>query len=78
MTRYFAGGDVGSTKTNIIIADEHGRVLGFGTGGGGNHEGVGYAGLQQVVHTALQQALAQCGIAASAIESANVGIGGYD
>ncbi len=52
MTRYFAGGDVGSTKTNIIIADEHGRVLGFGTGGGGNHEGVGYAGLQQVVHTA--------------------------
>ena len=31
-----------------------------------------------MVHTALQQALAQCGIAASAIESASVGIGGYD
>ena len=78
MTRYFAGGDVGSTKTNIIIADEHGRVLGLGTSGGGNHEGVGYAGLQHVVGSALQQALAQSGIAPSAIEGAGIGIGGYD
>ena len=78
MTRYVAGGDVGSTKTNIIIADEHGRVLGFGASGGGNHQGVGYAGLQHVVASALQQALAQSGIALSAIEGAGIGIGGYD
>ena len=76
MTRYFAGGDVGSTKTNIIIADEHGHVLGLGASGGGNHQGVGYAGLQHVVASALQQALAQSGIALSAIEGAGIGIGG--
>jgi len=39
----FLGVDIGSSKSHAIIADERGNVLGFGEGGPGNHEVVGYA-----------------------------------
>ena len=47
--KYFLGIDVGSSKTHAIIADESGRCVGFGKGWSGNHQGVGYDGLENVL-----------------------------
>ena len=33
------------SKSHALVADETGRVLGFGSAGAGNHEVVGYEGL---------------------------------
>ena len=78
MTRYFLGIDVGGSKTHALIADEEGTACGFGLGGPGNHEGVGYAGLTAAMQTATQQALAQAGISPLQIAGAGFGLGGYD
>ena len=78
MTRYFLGIDVGGTKTHALIADEEGRACGFGLGGPGNHEGVGYDGLSAAMQAATQQALAQADISPRQIAGAGFGLGGYD
>ena len=33
MTRYYLGVDIGATKSHALIADETGRVVGFGAAG---------------------------------------------
>jgi len=42
MRQIFLGVDVGATKTAALLANEHGRLLGYGLSGGGNPTGVGY------------------------------------
>ena len=37
---YFLGVDAGSSKTHTLVVDEAGHCVGFGKGGGGNHQGV--------------------------------------
>ena len=76
--RYFVGGDVGGTKTHIVIADEIGRVAGFGHSGGGNHESVGYEGLAQALDEAFNEAVVAADISIDQIAGAGFGIGGYD
>jgi len=76
--RYFLGVDVGATKTHALLADEDGRVVGFGEGGAGNHEVVGYDGLKAVLRTVTDQALSSAGLAAQQIAGAGFGVGGYD
>jgi len=78
LTRYFLGVDVGATKSHALIADDLGRALGFGEGGPGNPDVVGYNGLADVLQLITQEALAAAGIAAAAIAGAGFGIGGYD
>ena len=78
MTRFFLGGDVGATKTHVLVADETGRALGFGQAGPGNHEGVGYEGLAAALRTATDQALAAAGLSRHLIAGAGFGIGGLD
>jgi N-acetylglucosamine kinase-like BadF-type ATPase len=78
MPDYFIGGDVGGTHTRLLIADQAGNVLGFGVGGSGNHEGVGYEGFEAAVSVATQHALAAAGLTLSQISGAGFGIGGYD
>lgn len=78
MTRYFLGGDVGATKTHILIADEFGQVCGLGEAGPGNHERVGYPGLVCALQSATRQALARADISIDQITGAGFGIGGYD
>ena len=46
---YFLGIDIGGTKSHALIADETGRAVGFGQGGPGNHEVVGYSGLEAML-----------------------------
>ena len=75
---YYLGADVGGSKTDVVIVDHQGHVLGAGKGGPGNPQGVGFEGLFFTLNTALQQALSQAGITAGHIEGAGFGIGGYD
>lgn len=78
MSQYFLGIDTGGTKSHALIADQSGRALGFGVGGPGNPESVGYDGLAQVLRAITQEALTGAGIAKDEITGAGFGIGGYD
>ena len=78
MTRYFLGGDIGSSKTHVLIADEGGQAVGFGQSGAGNHETVGYEGLQHELGVAATQALAMARLAKDQIAGAGFGVAGFD
>ena len=76
--RYFLGGDLGGSKSHLLIADETGRAVGFAVGTGANHEMVGYGVVTNVVRDLLATALPGAGIQAGAIVGAGMGISGYD
>lgn len=76
--RYFLGVDAGGSKTHALIVDEHGRALGFGTGGPGNHQSVGYDGQRAVLQKVTQQALTMAGLRLTDISAAGFGLAGFD
>jgi N-acetylglucosamine kinase-like BadF-type ATPase len=76
--RYFLGVDVGGTKTHALIADEGGRALGFGTGGPGNWQSVGFDGQRAVLQDVTRQALTMAGLRVEQIAGAGFGVAGYD
>lgn len=76
--RYFLGIDVGSSKTHALIADESGQCVGFGKAGGGNHQGVGYAGTEKVLRESFEGALNTSGVDQARIVGAGFGVAGYD
>ncbi len=78
MSRYYLGVDVGGSKSHALIADESGRAVGFGKGGPGNYEGVGWDGLRVTLQDIVGQALASAGIGVGQIAGAGFGIAGYD
>jgi N-acetylglucosamine kinase-like BadF-type ATPase len=78
MAEYFLGADVGSSKTRVLIADEHGQPCGYGESGAGNHEVVGYPGLSAALRQAAGQALDLAGLQPSQIDGAGFGVSGYD
>lgn len=76
--KYYLGIDVGATKTAALITDESGNPLGMGQGGCGNHENVGYDGMEEAVREALAGSVANAKIHVDQITGAGFGIGGYD
>jgi len=76
--QYYLGIDVGSTKTAALIADQHGNALGYGLGGPGNHEGVGWEGFTRAVQTATHKALTQAKLTIQELSAAGMGLAGYD
>lgn len=76
--KYFLGVDVGGTKTHALITDEAGLALGFGSGGPGNWQGVGFEGLRNVVKDVIGQALTSANLRMDQIHAAGFGIAGYD
>ena len=78
MAQFFLGVDVGGTKCHALLADEHGRVLGFSEGGPGNHEEVGYNGLEKALQEVTQKALRSTSLTPDQIAGAGFGIAGYD
>lgn len=76
--RYFLGADVGATKTHVLIADEGGQAVGFGQGGPGNHESVGYDGLARALGQATHKALAAASLSHADLAGAGFGVAGYD
>jgi N-acetylglucosamine kinase-like BadF-type ATPase len=75
---YFLGIDIGATKSHALIADQNGCAVGFGEGGPGNHEVVGYEGLAATLQAITAQALANAGIRRQQIAGAGFGVAGYD
>src|SRR5258706_511435 len=57
MKQYFLGVDVGGSKCHAVISDETGKILGFGAGGTGNHEMIGYNGFAMVLDAVSRQAM---------------------
>lgn len=78
MTRVFLGIDIGGTKSHALIANEEGLVMGFGEGGPGNWEIMGWDGTRAVLDEIIAQAVAQAGIRRGEIAAAGFGIAGYD
>ena len=76
--KYFLGMDVGSSKTHALIVDERGRCVGFGKAGGGNHQGAGYDGLENVVRESFEGAKKTSGVDSADIAGAGFGVAGYD
>lgn len=78
MTGYFLGIDIGGTKTHALLATAEGKAVGFGEGGTGNHEAVGYDGMEEVLIDTSRQALTMAGVSLGAVKGAGFGIAGYD
>ncbi len=78
MTRYFLGVDIGGTKSHALLADEQGRIVGFGEAGPGNHEVVGYQGLRAALQAITSQALEMAGAGKDQVAGAGFGVAGYD
>ena len=76
--RYFLGIDVGSSKTHALIVDEAGQCVGFGKSGGGNHQGVGYERLGEVLQLSFAAACRMAGVSPAQIAGAGFGVAGYD
>ncbi len=76
--RYFLGADLGGTKTHIVIADEYGKVVGFGESGPANHQSVGFEGMFNSIELGLTKALAFSGLRKDQIAGAGFGVAGYD
>ena len=75
---YYLGVDIGSSKTQALIADESGRITGDGLAGPGNHQTVGYEGMFGALRESVTQALEASGVSAAEIHGAGFGISGYD
>lgn len=76
--KYYLGIDIGATKTAALIADEHGNRIGMGQGGPGNHETVGFEGMENAMREALMSAISNANIQMDQIAGAGFGIAGYD
>lgn len=76
--RYFLGVDVGSSKTHALIADETGNCISFGKAGGGNHQGMGYERLTDVLQKSFETASQASGVEKDKIAGAGFGIAGFD
>lgn len=76
--RYFLGADAGGTKTRFLISDEQGTIVAFYESGPGNHQMIGFDGVQAVLQACFQQVLRQAGIHAEQIAGAGFSIAGYD
>ncbi|MBC7879086.1 MAG: hypothetical protein H7Y59_18095 [Anaerolineales bacterium] len=76
--KYYLGIDIGATKTAALIADENGTPVGTGQGGSGNHETVGFDGMETAMCDALNSAIADANIDKDHIAGVGFGIAGYD
>jgi len=78
MKQYFLGVDVGGTKSHAVISDETGTILGFGAGGTGNHEMIGFDGFSAVLDSVTKQVLNSAGIEQQDLTAIGMGIAGLD
>lgn len=76
--KYFLGIDVGSSKTHALIVNENGQCAGFGKSGGGNHQGVGYDRLAEVLQESFTEACQASCVKPAQIVGAGFGVAGYD
>ncbi len=81
MSRYFAGIDGGQSRTQAVIGDERGRILGRGAGGPADEmgEAAGSTRLSAALAEAVADAVAQaCLPAETSFEGVVAGVSGFD
>ncbi|GAB4518668.1 MAG: N-acetylglucosamine kinase [Anaerolineae bacterium] len=76
--RYFLGMDAGASKTFCVVGDETGRLLGFGRGGSGNHQGPGLEAVLVEYRRAGTEALQQAGLTGDQVEFGAFCLAGAD
>jgi N-acetylglucosamine kinase-like BadF-type ATPase len=74
----FLGVDGGGTKTDAIVADEDGTVLGLGASGAANWEDVGIEAAGAAIRAAVREALDASGVRAGEIVASVFGLAGVD
>ncbi|MCH1642167.1 ATPase [Paenibacillus timonensis] len=74
---YYLGIDGGGTKTYALLTDEHGRVLGKGRSGNGNHQ-TGAAEAAASIREASLTALGEAGLRLEDLRHAYLGLAGAD
>jgi len=74
---YYLGMDAGGTKTNVVIADDRGNIVGRGKGGMGNHQ-AGRETAFQSYRDSVAEALAGGGLRREDIDYAVFGLAGAD
>src|SRR5205085_1053788 len=72
------GVDGGATKTDAVVVDASGRVLGVGRSGGSNWEVCGLDGAFAAVQEALEAGLTAAGVALDAVDAAAFALAGCD
>ena len=76
--RLALGVDGGGTKTDAVVCDTAGAILGFGTSGRGNWEYDGIEVAAASLGEAVEVALAEAGVRPARIESAVFALAGLD
>ena len=76
--QFYLGVDTGASKSHALITDGRGRVLGFGEGGPGNWESVGWPGTRRTLDQIIAQAEQMAGISRTQIGAGGFGLAGYD
>lgn len=75
---YVLGIDGGGSKTLALVADRTGEVLGRGTAGPSNYQGIGLAPALAALESATAAAIAAAGCEYGALAAACVGLAGVD
>ena len=78
MAAYYLGVDTGATKSEAMIADETGQLMGYGRSGPGNWESVGWEGARVVLDEIINEAAAEAAIDVAHISASGLGLAGYD
>ncbi len=78
MSGIYLGVDTGATKSQALLADEQGRILGSGRAGPGNWEMIGWDGTRAVLAEIIGRAARQAGIEVADITASGMGLAGYD
>jgi len=75
MMRVVLGVDGGASKTHALVADQRGRVLGFGEAGSGNHQSRGLEPALQEIERAVRQAVEAARLPAARHPAASIDLG---
>lgn len=75
---YVLGVDGGGSKTFAVIANEEGRILGFGRDGGSNHQVVGLSQAVETIEHAAYTAMESAGVGPGEIAVASCCLAGAD
>ena len=78
MSPFVIGVDGGGTKTEAIVMDEAGRILGHSRGGPANHYQVGWSAAFAEIETAVSQAARSAGVQANEAAAIALALGGVD
>lgn len=78
MAAYYLGVDTGATKSEALLADGQGIILGYGRSGPGNWETVGWEGTRALLETIIRQVTVAAGIDIEEVTGSGLGLAGCD